>query len=157
MVGSLFSREWVAELDRLQHDLQRSRNAPGTAQGAATAGFPAFNLRSTPQLVEWFALAPGLDPASIDVQLDGGLLTVAGQRTTGAPSDESDGELDASNAQPRAALRINERFSGAFRRTVGLPDDVDPDGVSADYRDGVLHIAVKRKEAVGPRRVAVTA
>jgi HSP20 family protein len=52
-------------------------------------------------------------------------------------------------------VHINERFDGAFRRVVSLPQDVDPNGVSADYRDGVLHVTVKRLESSQPRRIAV--
>jgi HSP20 family protein len=59
----------------------------------------------------------------------------------------------AANAE--SAVHINERFDGRFRRVVSLPEDVDPDGVSADYRDGVLHIHVKRSEAAQPRRITV--
>jgi HSP20 family protein len=52
-------------------------------------------------------------------------------------------------------VHINERFGGRFRRVVSLSDDVDPNTVSADYRDGVLHIHVKRHEAAQPRRITV--
>jgi HSP20 family protein len=36
-----------------------------------------------------------------------------------------------------------------------LPDDIDADSVSADYRDGVLHISVKRRSAAAPRRINI--
>jgi HSP20 family protein len=38
---------------------------------------------------------------------------------------------------------------------VSLPDDVDPAGVDAKYRNGLLHISVRRREATQPRRIAV--
>jgi HSP20 family protein len=38
---------------------------------------------------------------------------------------------------------------------VSLPDDGDPNTVSAAYRDGVLHVSVKRREAAQPRRINV--
>ena len=55
----------------------------------------------------------------------------------------------------KTAVHINERFDGAFRRVVSLPQDVDPNGVSADYRDGVLRVTVKRLASSQPRRIAV--
>ena len=55
----------------------------------------------------------------------------------------------------KAAVHINERFSGRFRRVVTLADDVDPNSVSADYHDGLLHIHVKRHESAQPRRITV--
>jgi HSP20 family protein len=38
---------------------------------------------------------------------------------------------------------------------VSLPDDIDPNSVSAEYRDGVLHVSIKRQEAVQPRRISI--
>jgi HSP20 family protein len=38
---------------------------------------------------------------------------------------------------------------------VSLPDDVDPNGVAAAYRDGVLHVSIKRRESAQPRRINV--
>jgi HSP20 family protein len=52
-------------------------------------------------------------------------------------------------------VHINERFAGRFRRVVSLPDDVDPNAVSAEYRNGVLHLAIKRRESAAPRRIEV--
>lgn len=155
MYGSLFSRDLFAELDRLQRDVQRAHDLSPSIRGVGRGGFPAFNMGSTEASVELFAFAPGLDPASIEVRLDRGLLTVAGQRMTELPVDAA--AEPKSDGGERAAVHINERFSGAFSRAVGLPDDIDPDGVTADYKNGVLHISVKRKEAVKPRRVAVSA
>ena len=74
-----------------------------------------------------------------------GILTIAGERMSDLPT-EDDG---------KTAVHINERFGGRFRRVVSLSDDIDPNSVSADYRDGVLHISAKRRESAKPRRIAV--
>ena len=95
--------------------------------------------------MEIYAFAPGLDPATMEVNLDRGVLTIAGERQPNLPAEDDD----------KAAVHINERFGGRFRRVVSLSDDVDPNGVSADYRDGVLHISVKRHESAQPRRITV--
>lgn len=145
MYRSLFPRDIYAELDRLQREMQESFDLSPSIRGFGRGGFPALNVGGTPQSVEIFAFAPGLDPATMEVSLDRGVLTVAGERQTSMPTDD-DG---------KAALHINERFSGRFRRVVSLSDDLDPDGVSADYRDGVLHIRVKRRESAQPRRITV--
>lgn len=102
-------------------------------------------MGGTPQSVEIFAFAPGLDPATVEISLDRGVLTIAGE---GVASD-----LPAEDA--KAAVHINERFSGRFRRVLTLADDIDPAGVSADYRDGVLHIVARRRESAQPRRITV--
>ena len=144
MTRSLFSRDLFAELDRLQRDVQQAFDLSPTIRGFGRGGFPALNVGGTPQAVEVYAFAPGLAPESIEVQLDRNLLTIAGERRPILPADDR-----------KSAVHINERFDGAFRRVVSLPQDVDPNGVSADYRDGVLHVTVKRLESSQPRRIAV--
>ena len=144
MTRSLFSRDLFAELDRLQRDVQQAFDLSLTIRGFGRGGFPALNVGGTPQAVEVYAFAPGLAPESIEVQLDRNLLTIAGERRPILPADDS-----------KSVVHINERFDGAFRRVVSLPQDVDPNGVSADYRDGVLHVTVKRLESSQPRRIAV--
>ncbi|MBU6503259.1 MAG: Hsp20/alpha crystallin family protein [Burkholderiaceae bacterium] len=152
MYGSLFSRNVFAELDRLQRDMQSAFELSPSIRGYGHSGFPALNVGTTPQSVELFAFAPGIDPASIDVNLERGLLTVAGRRETGLPQDG--GEQKAGDG---ATVYINERFAGSFSRAISLPDDVDADAVSADYKNGVLHVSVKRKESARPRRISVNA
>lgn len=145
MYRSLFARDLFAELDRLQHEMQEAFDLSPSIRGIGRGGFPALNVGGTPQSVEIYAFAPGLDPATMEVNLDRGLLTIAGERPTDLPSGDDD----------NAAVHINERFGGRFRRVVSLSDDVDPSTVSADYRDGVLHIHVKRQESAQPRRITV--
>jgi len=48
-----------------------------------------------------------------------------------------------------------ERFDGAFRRVLALPEDADPERVEAHYQDGVLQITVQRREAARPRQIEV--
>jgi len=136
-----FPRDIFAELDRLQREMQQSFAWSPSIRGL-TRGFPAMNVGSTPASVEIYAFAPGIDPAAIEVQLEKGVLTIAGERKT-------------ENAPEKATLHIDERFSGRFRRVVTLPDDIDPNAVTATYRDGVLHISVARKAATQPRRISI--
>ena len=147
MYRSLFSRDLFAEMDRLQREMQQAFDLSPSIRGLTRGGFPALNMGGTPQSVEIYAFAPGLDPASIDIQSDRGVLSISGERR--AP------EAPDSGQQGRATVHLNERFAGSFRRVVSLPEDVDRDGITADYRDGVLHISVKRREAAQPRRVTV--
>jgi len=140
----MFPRDLFSEMDRLQREMQQVFDLEPSIRGIARGGFPALNIGSTPQSVELYAFVPGLDPAAIEVHLERGVLTVSGERTD-----------NLSTLQEKATVHINERFAGRFRRVVSLPDDVDPDGVSAQYRDGVLHISVKRQQATQPRRITV--
>lgn len=137
-----------AELERLQRDVQQafgSGGLPTSIRAVATGAFPAINVGSTPAAVEIYAFAPGIDPAKLDVQLDRGVLTLSGERT----------ETGAGGGDERVAEYANERFSGRFRRTVSLPDDIDPERVTASYKDGVLHVTVSRRESAQPRRIEI--
>ena len=141
----MFPKDIFAELDRLQRELQQAFGAESSIRGAGMSGFPTVNVGGTPQTVELYAFAPGLDPASIEVTLERGVLTIAGERASDLPAQDG-----------KTSLHINERFTGRFRRVVSLPeDDVNPGGVSAQYRDGVLHISVTRRQAPQPRRITV--
>jgi len=145
MYQSLFSRNVFAELDRLQREMRDAFDLSPSIRGLGRGGFPALNVGGTPQSVEILAFAPGLDPASVEVKLDRGVLTIAGERPAELPSEEGD----------KAAVHINERFSGRFRRVISLSEDVDPNGVSAAYHDGILHITAKRRESAQPRRISI--
>jgi len=145
MYRSLFPRDVFAELDRLQGEMQEAFESGPSIRGVGRGGFPALNVGSTPQSLELYAFAPGLDPASIEVNLERGVLTIAGERQQEMPAQDE-----------KMSVHINERFAGRFRRVVSLPeDDVNPSGVSAEYRDGVLHVSVKRRQAPQARRIAI--
>lgn len=144
MYRSMFPRDIFAEMDRLQREVQQAFDIEPSIRGIGRGGFPALNVGSTPQSVELYAFIPGLDPDKIEVNLERGVLTIAGERSDNLSSQET-----------KATVHINERFAGRFKRVLSLPEDVNPDGVSAQYRDGVLHISVKRNETTQPRRIAV--
>ena len=139
---TLFPRDVFAALERMQHEMQPPFDWSPSIRGGSGDRFPAMNVGGTPQSVEIYAFAPGIDPATLDVQIEKGVLTIAGERQVETPAE-------------KAAVHIDERFAGRFRRVVTLPDDIDADAVQAKYRDGVLHISIARKAAAQPRRIAV--
>lgn len=140
---SLFPRDLFAEMDRLTREMQQAFEVSPSIRGIGRGGFPALNIGSTAEAIEVYAFAPGIDPAKVEVQLDRGVLTISGERA-GLPEDDA-----------KTTLHVNERFAGRFRRVISLPDDIDPNAVSADYRDGVLHVSIKRRASAQPRRIEV--
>ncbi|MCE2660618.1 MAG: Hsp20/alpha crystallin family protein [Rubrivivax sp.] len=132
------SRDVFTEFDRLQRELQNVFDSGSDARG------PALNASTTADAVDVQLLVPGVDPASFDVQIEGGVLTVAGERP--APGR---------GAEERAAVRQQERFFGKFRRALRLPEDANADDVQASYREGVLHVRVARRVPVPARRITV--
>jgi HSP20 family protein len=144
MYRSPFPRDLFAEVDRLQREMQQAFDTVSPSIRGLSRGYPALNVGSTPTSVEIYAFAPGIDPARIEVNLERGVLTIEGERAAAVrPSEE------------RSTAHIIERFEGRFRRVISLPDDIDPGAVKADYRDGVLHVSVTRRESARPRRIDV--
>jgi len=154
---SVFPGDLFAEMDRIQREMQQAFGMEPSIRGVGRGGFPAMNVGSTPHSVELYAFLPGLDPDAIEVNLERGVLTVAGERPdlTAAGGNAGGKAAGTAGNSGKSTVHINERFAGRFRKVVSLPEDADPDGVSAQYRDGVLHISVKRKQQVQPRRISV--
>ena len=144
MIYRSFPGDLFSEMNRLQRELQQTFGVEPSIRGMGRGGFPALNLGTTPQSVELYAFVPGMEPASIEVHLERGVLTVSGERPNALAGREE-----------KANVHINERFAGRFRRVISLPEDMDTNGVTAQYRDGVLHITIQRQQAVQPRRISV--
>lgn len=85
---------------------------------------------------------PEVKKDDVTVELENGVLTIAGER-------KAEKELKI-----RRVHRI-ERAYGAFRRSFGLPDDVDATNINAAFKDGVLTVAIAKAEAAKPRKISV--
>lgn len=144
MFQSAFSSDIFSQLENLHQQVQRAFNAGSGIRGNTIGTYPMLNVGKTPQSIELYAFAPGLDPSSIDVNLERGVLTIAAERNSDLPTQDE-----------KSTVHINERFAGRFRRVLSLPEEIDPSDVSAQYRDGVLHIQLKRRESAQPRRITV--
>jgi HSP20 family protein len=138
------SADLFAELNRLQSMMDQVFGPTERSSIRAGAGFPVLNVGATPETIEVMALAPGLDPATLELSVDRGLLVIAGERKSQLPADRE-----------RATVHAQERFAGKFRRVVSLPEDADPAKVDASYRDGILRVTVAKRESSRPRRIEV--
>lgn len=135
------------DFDRLRREFDELfgwTGLPTSIRSAAPGAFPAINIGHTPTSVEIYAFAPGIDPKQIDVTIDRGVMTISGDRPSALPVEEG-----------KVNVYGNERFAGRFRRAVSLPEDVDPAKVEANYRDGVLHVSVGRRESALPKRITI--
>ena len=144
-----FPGDVFAEFDALQRQLGRmlgGNDWPSSIRAAARGAFPAIHMGTTEEAVEIYAFAPGLDPKKLDVHIEKGLLIISGERKGDIPGSSE-----------KLTVYAQERYEGAFKRVVGLPDEVDSSRIQATYRDGVLRILVPKREALKPRRIEVRA
>ncbi|EGD53340.1 Hsp20/alpha crystallin family protein [Gordonia neofelifaecis] len=107
-----------------------------------TPRFMPMDLQKVDENYLLTADLPGVDPDSIDVSIDNGVLTLSAHRSP--PSDDGAKWLAA------------ERFVGTYRRQITLGDGVDPDGISAQYDNGVLTVVIPVAERAKPRRIAIS-
>jgi HSP20 family protein len=84
---------------------------------------------------------PGVKKSDLDVQVKGRTLRLSGQKTVAFPE--------------KAAVHRRERLSGRFDRAVTLPVEIDPDGVKAEYRDGILALFLPRAESEKPKTIKI--
>jgi HSP20 family protein len=108
---------------------------------ARPAAMPMDAWRQGHDFVVEFDL-PGIDPASIDLDVERNLLTVRAERK---PSTAPDVELVAS-----------ERPRGVFSRQVILGDALDTDNIAAAYTCGVLRLTIPVAERAKPRKIAIS-
>jgi HSP20 family protein len=135
------------DFDRLRRELDELSGwsgLPTSIRSAAPGAFPPINIGNTATSVEIYAFAPGIDPKQIELTIDRGVLTISGERASGLPSEDG-----------KVSVYGNERFSGSFRRAISLPEDIDSTKVNANYRDGVLHVSINRRESALPKRITV--
>jgi HSP20 family protein len=140
----------MGDFDRLRRELDdvfSPHSLAGSIRSVAPGAFPAINVGRTTTSVEVDAFAPGIDPAKIDVVIDRGVLTISGERASALPPQQP--------GDKPVSVYSRERSSGAFKRAISLPDDVDPTHVRASYRDGVLNVSIARRESAQPQRITV--
>ena len=84
---------------------------------------------------------PGIDPGSVDIDVDGQLLTIRAERTLGN----------------REGVKwiTREREGGSFLRQLNLGQGVDTENIAANYSNGVLSVTIPVSEKAKPRKIAV--
>lgn len=136
------------DIDRLQNEINRLFTGwSDTESTSATADWvPPVDINEYGDRFELFVDVPGVDPKSVDIRLDNGVLTISGERQ--APTHAEDESM---------VRRRTERGYGRFHRRFILPDTVDADNVKATDRDGVLGIRIAKQAKAQPRRIPIAA
>jgi HSP20 family protein len=84
---------------------------------------------------------PGIDPGSVDVDVDSGTLTISAHRTA--------------RSEDAVQWLANERFFGTYRRQLSLGEGIDATAITATYENGVLTVTIPVAERAKPRKIEV--
>ena len=121
-------------------DFDRFFRGLGSRGADAPTGIPMDAYRRGSDV--WVHLdLPGVQADSVDVSVERSVLTVTAERNW--QHEEGD------------HMYMNERSTGTFRRQVHLGENLDVDGIEADFADGVLTLRIPISEKAKPKRIEI--
>lgn len=128
------------ELNRLFDDrLWRRR---GQEEELGVGFLPPVDVYEDQEALTLTTELPGIEPKAVDVRVEDGVLTIKGER-----------KMEKEDKKENY-LRV-ERSYGTFTRSFTLPNTVDQDKVKAEFKNGLLRIAIPKREESKPRSIKV--
>ena len=146
---ALIRWEPARELGTIQTEMNRFFNSffdTSTAGGVSAPvrrWIPAMDLVETEGAYVLRADLPGVSEGDVSIEFDHDVLTISGERKSEREERKS------------GYYRV-ERSSGSFRRSLSLPEGVDPEAVTATFDKGVLEVTVPKPAQRTPRKVQIT-
>jgi HSP20 family protein len=130
-------------LFQFQQALDQLRESDWLEAGPSGHGsYPPLNVFRKGHDLVIIIEVPGIKKSDLQIEAKGRTLRIAGTKTVGHDD--------------KASVHRRERREGRFDRTVSLPIEVDPDGVKAECRDGILALYVPRAERDKPRAISIS-
>ena len=140
-MASLFSHPFGALME-FQNALDQLRSSNWFGSGLSAQGaYPPLNVFRKGDDVVMVIEVPGVKKADLRIEAKGRTIRVAGSKNV-----DHDGQASAHRL---------ERRSGSFDRAVTLPIEIDPEGIKAECRDGILAVFVPRAESDKPRSISI--
>ena len=140
--SSVPSRVWpdTSQLfDEFFHDFPLTRWDDSRSE----SWFPVVDVLEKDGNLILRAEVPGMSQKDIDLKLEGNVLTMKGEKKS-------------SEEEKKVNYRHVESCYGSFTRSFTLPESVDRDKISADYKDGILTITIPQKPEIKPREIPVS-
>jgi len=142
-MATLVRWEPFREIAGLQNEMSRFMNGLLEGNGRTNqAWVPALDVWETETEIVYALDLPGVSEEQISVELDDGALTITAER-------------ERTEEQSEERFYRFERRYGTFSRTFGVPQGVSEGDVSADYKDGVLEVHLRKPEQPKPKRIQV--
>jgi HSP20 family protein len=142
-MATLVRWEPVREFAAMQNEMSRFMNGLLEGNGQATQSWvPTVDVWETEDEVVYAFDLPGIPEDKVSVELEDGALTITAEREREQKVEEG------------KYLRFERRF-GTFSRTIGLPQGVGEEAVSAKYESGVLEVHVRKPEQPKPRKIEI--
>ncbi len=129
--------EFFPAIRNMQESLSRAFNEPNSRPWT-----PAVDIVESEDTLELRMDVPGVEHNAIDINLENNTLTVKGER-------------QFENQQNGRGYHRIERSYGSFARSFSLPETVDAEKVRAEFKNGVLHVALPKKELAKPRPIKI--
>lgn len=129
------------QLNRIFEPFARFANTGEDEDLVAGTWVPAVDVAETQEKIIVRAEVPGLRQEDISIEFENGLLTLRGERKL----EKVEG----------VTWHRVERVYGNFSRSFTLPRTVDPERISASYRDGILEVDVPKKEEAKPKHIRI--
>lgn len=110
-------------------------------QTASQGPFPPINVFQQGDDILAIVELPGIDKKDLQIQAKENTIRISGKKAANYPD---------------GSVHRRERVFGDFDRTLSLPIQFDPDGIKAEYRDGVLALLLPRAENEKPRTIKIS-
>jgi HSP20 family protein len=104
--------------------------------------YPPINVFQQGENILVIVELPGVDKDDLQVQVKDSTIHISGRKAVEFPEEVS--------------VHRRERVWGDFDRTLSLPVQLDPEGIKAEYRDGILALFLARAESDKPRTIAIS-
>ncbi|MDI6741548.1 MAG: Hsp20/alpha crystallin family protein [Smithella sp.] len=125
-------------------DLQKTENVAVTEKIRNVKTFiPRVDIYETKEALFLIADMPGVDEATVDVELEKNILKISGRVENGKVKDYN--------------LVLSEYDVGDYERTFTLSDEIDRDKIRATVKQGVLRLELPKAEKVKPKKIAINA
>jgi HSP20 family protein len=110
-------------------------------QTAGQGPFPPINVFQQGADIVAIVELPGVDKNDLQIQAKENTIRIAGKKAVDLPESVS--------------VHRRERIFGDFDRTISIPIQVDPDGIKAEYQNGILALFLPRSERDKPRTIKI--